>query len=58
MPRPSEREIHDSYEREGLVFDKEDEALLRHIFLEDTPPQGLHQEGVKNVDHVKENDQV
>lgn len=50
MPKPSEREIDESYDREGLNLDEEDEALLRHIFLEDAPPQGLHRGGVKEVE--------
>jgi hypothetical protein len=48
MPKPTEREIDESYDREGFGFDKEDEALLRHIFLDDAPPQGLHQGGSKS----------
>ena len=52
MPRPSEREIEESYDRMGLVPDEEDEALIRHIFLEDAPPQGLHQGGRKDVDYA------
>jgi hypothetical protein len=49
MPRPSEREIDESYAREGLIPDEEDIGLLRHIFLEDAPPQGLHQGGRKSA---------
>ena len=48
MPRPSEHEIEESYDREGLILDDEDYALLDHIFNEDgNPPQGLHQGGRK-----------
>lgn len=50
MPRPSEREIDESYDRLGLTPDEEDEALLRHVLLDDEPPQGLHREGWHPVD--------
>lgn len=56
MPKPSKHEIDESYSREGLDFDEEDEALLRHIFLDDAPPQGLHQRGV--VKSVKKDDSL
>lgn len=46
MPRPSEREIDESYERYGTgTPDEQDEALLRHALLDDEPRQGLHQHG-------------
>lgn len=45
MPRPTEREIETSYERLGLVPDAEDEALIRHVLMDDEPPQGLHRGG-------------
>ena len=49
MPKASEREIDESYDREGMILDEEDEALLRHVLLDDAPPQGLHQGGRKDV---------
>lgn len=52
MPRPSEKEIDESYDRLGLILDEEDEALLRHVLLDDEPRQGLHQHGDrKEGDH-------
>jgi hypothetical protein len=30
-----------------MIPDEEDEALMRHIFLEDQPRQGLHRHGDK-----------
>jgi hypothetical protein len=54
MPRPSEHEIEESYDREGLVFDEEDEALIRHVLLNDAPRQGLHRHGDKDPLDVKE----
>lgn len=48
MPKASESEIEESYDREGLTFDEEDEALLRHVLLDDAPPQGLHRGGRKD----------
>lgn len=57
MPRPSEREIDESYEREGLIFDEEDAALMNHIFNDDAPPQGLHQGGRKETS-AQEDDYV
>jgi len=51
MPRPNEHEIEESYERSGAgVPDEEDEALLRHIFEDDGPRQGLHQHGDKRTE--------
>ena len=50
MPRPDEREIDESYDRAGYGFDPEDEALIRHIFDDDAPPQGLHQGGYKLIE--------
>lgn len=49
MPKPSEREIYESYEREGLILDEEDLALLNHVLFDDAPPQGLHRGGRKDV---------
>jgi len=48
MAKVSEREIEESYEREGMVPDEEDEALLRHVLLDDEPRQGLHRWGDKD----------
>lgn len=45
MPRPTEREIDDSYDREGLILDDQDLDLLHHVFTDDAPRQGLHQHG-------------
>lgn len=51
MPKPTQREL----EEELDLPDREDEALLRHIFEEDvTPPQGLHQQGHKPLDNEDE----
>ena len=50
MPRPSDKEIEESFERAtgyGLSLDSEDEALLRHVLLDDEPRQGLHRHGDK-----------
>lgn len=47
MPKPNEKEIDESYDRTYGLPDEEDEALFRHIFLEDTPRQGLHRHGDK-----------
>lgn len=47
MPKPNEKEIDESYDRVYGLPDEEDEALLRHVFLEDAPRQGLHQHGDK-----------
>lgn len=58
MPRPSEREIHESYDREGLVFDQQDEDLLRHVLLEDASPQGLHQGKKGRIVNAEENNYV
>ena len=58
MPKPSEREIDESYDREGLVLDEEDIGLLRHVLLDDEPPQGLHQGGRKGMPYAQENDSV
>lgn len=48
MPKLSEREIEESFDREGMVPDEEDEALMRHVLLDDAPPQGLHRGGRKD----------
>jgi hypothetical protein len=58
MPRPSDRDILESYDREGLLLDEEDIALFNHVFNDDAPPQGLHQGGRKDLsaqedDHVR-----
>jgi len=45
MPRPSDREIEESFDRMGMVPDAEDDALIRHVLLDDVPPQGLHRHG-------------
>lgn len=45
MPKPTDREITESYDRVFGLPDEEDEALLRHVLLEDEPPQGLHRGG-------------
>jgi hypothetical protein len=50
MPRPSEREIDESYDRAGYGYDPEDEALLMHVLGDDEPPQGLHQHGFKRTE--------
>jgi hypothetical protein len=50
MPKPTEHEIDESYDRAGYGFDPEDEALLRHVLLDDEPPQGLHRGGWNPVD--------
>lgn len=50
MPRPSDIEIEESFERStgyGYVLDSEDDALLRHVLRDDEPPQGLHRQGFK-----------
>lgn len=57
MPKPSEREIEESYDREGLLLDDEDLALINHIFNDDAPPQGLHQGGRKDI-RAQEDDYV
>lgn len=57
MPKPSEREIEESYDREGWILDDQDLDLLNHIFNEDTPPQGLHQGGRKDI-RAQEDDYV
>lgn len=54
MPRPSEREIEESYDRVGMIPDEEDEALLRHVLLDDEPPQGLHRGGRKDFEYAEE----
>lgn len=43
MPRPNKREIEESFERAGCGVD--DEAVLRHVLLDDELPQGLHRGG-------------
>jgi hypothetical protein len=49
MPKLSEREIDDSFDRAGMILDEEDIALLEHVLLDDQrPPQGLHQGGRKD----------
>lgn len=58
MARVSEREIDESYDRAGFRLDEEDYALLDHIFNEDTPPQGLHQQGWKDTTRAQEDDYV
>lgn len=45
MPRATEKEIDESFDREGLMLDDEDYAFLHHILLDDAPRQGLHQFG-------------
>lgn len=52
MPRPTEAEIEESYERSGRgTPDAEDMALIRHVLcLDDEPPQGLHRGGWNPVD--------
>lgn len=45
MPKPSQHEIEESYDRLGLIPDEEDEALIRHVMCNDEPRQGLHQHG-------------
>lgn len=58
MPKASEHEIEESYDREGMIPDEEDEALIRHVLLEDQgPPQGLHQGGRKE-ERAQEDDYV
>lgn len=47
MPRPSEREIDESFDRAGYDYDPDGEALLRHVLLDDELPQGLHRGGLK-----------
>jgi hypothetical protein len=54
MPKPSQREIDESYDREGLVLDSQDEALLQHVLLEDQLPQGLHQQGARKIANAEE----
>lgn len=55
MPKASEREIEESYDREGMIPDEEDIALLEHVLLEDQRPQGLHQRGRKD-EYAQEDD--
>lgn len=50
MPKPSEREIEESYDRVYGLPDEEDEALVRHVLLDDKPRQGLHQYGDKTLE--------
>lgn len=50
MPKASEREIEESFDREGMIPDEEDIALLEHVLLEDQAPQGLHRGGRKDDD--------
>jgi hypothetical protein len=45
MPKPNDREIDESYDRTYGWPDEEDEALLRHVLLDDEPRQGLHRHG-------------
>ena len=47
MARLSNREIDESWDRAGYGYDPEDEDLLRHVLLDDEPPQGLHRGGYK-----------
>lgn len=47
MPKPKEKEIEESYDRLGIIPDEEDEALFRHVLLDDQPRQGLHRHGDK-----------
>jgi hypothetical protein len=49
MPKASAREIEESFDRVGMVPDEEDEALIRHVLLDDEPPQGLHRWGRKDL---------
>jgi hypothetical protein len=56
MPKASRREIEESFDREGYILDEEDEALLRHVLLEDQNPQGLHRGGRKDeIDAEEDN---
>jgi hypothetical protein len=50
LPRPNEREIDESFDRVGLMPDEEDDALFRHVFLDDAPRQGLHRHGDRVLD--------
>lgn len=54
MPRPSDREIDESYDRVYGLPDEEDEALVRHVLLDDKPRQGLHRCGDWNDQQDKE----
>lgn len=57
MSRPSPDEIEASFERAtgyGLTLDSEDEALIRHVLMNDDPPQGLHRGGWNPVDEEVE----
>ena len=58
MPKASKKEIEESFDREGIVLDEEDEALLDHIFREDEPPQGLHRGGRKDETFAEEDDHL
>lgn len=54
MAKVSDREIQESYDRMGMLMDELDDDLIRHIFLEDAPPQGLHQGGQKEQVNAEE----
>jgi hypothetical protein len=58
MPKASAREIEESYDREGWIPDEEDEALIRHVLLDDEPPQGLHRGGRKDELDVEEDNHL
>lgn len=55
MPRPTDREIEESYDRTYGLPDEEDESLLRHVLLDDAPRQGLHQFGDKDPEENNAN---
>ena len=50
MPRPSDREIEESYDREYGLPDEIDEDLWYHVMMDDAPRQGLHQYGYKSLE--------
>ena len=35
MPKPSEREIKESYEREGLIPNEKNQSILYHVLFDD-----------------------
>lgn len=45
MLNNNEIKIDESYDRTYGLPDEEDEALLRHVLLDDEPRQGLHRHG-------------
>lgn len=49
MTRLSPRELEEQFE----LADEEDEALIRHVLLDDEPPQGLHRQGFDRTDSAQ-----